>query len=169
MAALPLQTYGLENLHLFPVYQTREEYKQATGQEPPPFDPTKDFKAWFDPQAAANPKRKIVYENVIAYAANGVPLVGPDGKPMLEPLMIDRDFAGIVNIPPKGPGMLDPVGTGMEIPVPLRALAPEEELYLQFGGTVAVRNKTVAASMEPGFNSADRALLRAIAEKLGVK
>ncbi|MBI4903755.1 MAG: hypothetical protein HY820_08975 [Acidobacteria bacterium] len=169
MSALPFPTYSLENLHLFPVFQTREAFKQATGQEPPPFDPAKDFKAWFDPQAAASTKRKIVYENVIAYADNGRPLVDVDGKPLLEPLMIDREFAATVNIAPKGPGILDLVGTGHEIPVPLRAPDPEEELYFQFGGTVAVRNKALAVSLQPGFNQADRELLHKMAEKLGVK
>lgn len=168
MSALPFPTYGLETLYRFPVFQTREAFKQATGVDAPPFDPTKDFKSWFDPQAASNPRRKVVYDNVIAYAANGAPLVGPDGMPMLEPLVIDREFAVTVNIAMKGVGVLDEHGTGHDVPVPLRPLDPEEEPYLQFGGTVAVRNKTLFPVVDSGFSAADRALLKAIADKLGI-
>lgn len=168
MSALPYPTYGVEQLYLFPVFQTREAYKLATGQEAPPFDSARDFKSWFDPRAAANPRRKIVYDNVIAFAANGGPLVGTDGMPMLEPLVIDRDFAGTVNIPIKGTDVLDQIGTGHEVPVPMRVPDPEEELYFQFGGTVAVRNKALFGALNTNFNVSDRALLRAIADKLGV-
>jgi len=170
VATLPFPTYGISNLYLFPVYQTREAYRQATGKEPPPYDENKAVKSWFDPRATEDPRRKIVYENVIAYAANGAPLVGPDGKPVLEPLLIERDFAATVNIAPKAVGTLPDVNyTGEEIPVPLRALEPNEELFFQFGGSVAVKNKELFGKLsEGGFTAEDRMLLRKIAEKIGV-
>lgn len=169
MAALPYPTYGITHLHLFPVYQTREAYKQATGMEAPPYDQSKPIKSWFDPKAAANPSRKIVYDQVIAYADNGAPLASAEGKPMFEPLLIDRAVAATVNIPVKGREIPDQVPTGFEVPVPLRALEPDEELYFQFGGSVAVKNKKLFGQLETGgFTAADRALLQAIAEKIGI-
>jgi hypothetical protein len=169
MSALPYPTYGITHLYLFPVYQTREAYKQATGVEAPPYDPTKPLKSWFDPKAAESTSRKLVYERVIAYADNGMPLASLDGKPVLEPLLIDRLVAATVNIPPKGPNIPDAPTTGLEIPVPLRALYADEELYFQFGGSVAVKNKALFGQLEAGnFTAADRALLQAIAEKLGI-
>lgn len=116
------------------------------------------------------PRRKIVYENVIAFADNGAPLADSDGKPILEPLLIDREFAAVVNIPPKAPGVPDQPTTGIEIPVPLRPLAANEELYFQFGGSVAVKNKDLFPKSESGsgFTDEDRAVLRAIADKLGI-
>lgn len=168
LSALPYPTYGIASLYLYPVFQTREAYKQATGMDAPPYDTNKPIKSWFDPAAMSNPKRKIIYDNVIAFADNGAPLTGPDGKPVLEPLMLDREDAARVNIPIKAPGLPDQPVTGLEIPVPLRPLEPNEELYFQFGGIVAVKNTDLFGKLETGFSIEDRALLRAIAGKLGV-
>ncbi|MBL8178353.1 MAG: hypothetical protein JNK48_26995 [Bryobacterales bacterium] len=170
MSALPYPTYGLAHLYAFPVYQTREEYRQKTGMEAPPFDPSKPVKSWCDPAAAAATRRKLVYDNVIAMADSGLPLAGADGKPMLEPLMIDKDFAAVVNIPVKDfTGEIPEQKTiGVEIPVPLRALEEGEELYFGFGGVVMIRNTKEFEKIEVGFLHEDRLLLRAIASKLGV-
>ena len=170
MPALPVPSYGLANLYLFPVYQTREEYRQKTGTEAPPYDPTKPVKSWFDPAAASNSKRKLVYDQVVALADNGAPLAGPDGNPVLEPLLIERDFAAIVNIPVKdfsGRIQEQPI-KGVEVPVPLRALGADEELFFGFGGLVNVRNRKAFESIQVGFLHEDRLLLRAIASKLGI-
>ena len=160
--------YGISQLYLFPVFQTREAYRLATGMEAPPYDASKPLKSWFDPRALDNPRRKVIYENVIAYAANGAPLVGPDGKPVLEPLVIDKEIAAAVNIPRKGPGIPEQPVTGQEIPVPMRPLAANEEFFFQFGGSVAVRNTDLVDSLESGFTVRDRTLLKAIADKLGI-
>lgn len=170
MSALPYPTYGLANLYLFPVYQTREEYRQKTGMEAPPFDPTKPVKSWFDPTAASSTRRKLVYDNVVAIADNGLPLADTSGHPMLEPLMIDREFAAVVNIPVKDfTGQIQEAHpVGVEIPVPLRALDPGEELFFGFGGVVMVRNPKEFEKLEVGFLHEDRLLLRAIASKLGI-
>jgi hypothetical protein len=166
--ALPFPQYSIGNLYLFPYFSTREEYQRATGQEPPPWDPTRAPKYWFDPNAKNSRSRRVVYERVIAD-----PPAGPDGKPMLDALVLDRDEAATVNIPPKGTGFTNVPGADKpEVPVPLRELGPDEELAFGIGGTVVVRNKKLWAELEQGsgnFTAADRALLRAIAEKLGVR
>jgi len=170
MSALPYPTYGLHHLYLFPVFQTREAYQQATGMEPPPYDPTQPLKSWFDPSAHSSASRKIIYASVIAYAENGSPLAGPDGKPVLEPMMLDKNVAATVNIPLKGGGLPDEPTTGEEIPVPLRSPFSGEELYFQFGGSIAVKNTEMFQQLNgsSSFTAADRSLLEAIAAKLGV-
>lgn len=164
-------TYGVSNLYLFPVFQTREAYRLAVGVEPPPYNERIPIKSWFDPDAHKITRRKIIYENVIACNPdNGAPLADDAGKPMLEPLVIDVAFAGAVNIPFKAPGVPDKPTTGFETPVPLRPLTDNEELFFQFGGTVAVKNKAAFAQLEQlgKFTDQDRALLQAIAAKLGI-
>lgn len=167
MPAQSSPIYGLSNLYLFPVFQTREAYKKATGQEAPPYDPTKRLKSWFDPKALESPRRKIIYDNVLAANEHGLPISDANGKPMLEPLVIDREEAAAVNIPYKAPGVPDQPYTGPEWPVPLRPLEPNEELFFQFGNVVAVKNTETYPDLE-GFGPKDRALLLAIARKLGV-
>ena len=87
---------------------------------------------------------------------------------MLDVLVLTKEEAATVNIPPKGPTVANIAGAGVpEVPPPLRALEPSEELFMPFFGVVAVRNRDFMP-MEPGFNQNDRSLLRAIALKLGV-
>lgn len=163
--------YGLNTLYLFSVYQTREEYRTAIGKDAPPFDPAKPIKSWFDPKAGENARRKLVYENVLAIADNGAPLVDEKGKPFLEPLLIDREDAAAVNIPVKdftGKIQEQPTST-REVPVPMRALTENEELVLGLMGLVSVRNKAALDEQTTGFTLHDRAMLQAIAVKLGVK
>src|SRR5258708_22975289 len=93
MPALLQPIYGISNLYLFPVYQTREAYKAATGQDAPAYDPAKRLKAWFHPAALANPPRQIVYHTALSLAAHGHAIAAPYATPMLEPLLIDRDAA----------------------------------------------------------------------------
>ena len=166
MPALPLPKYGLDKLFLFPVYGTREEYQKATGQEAPPWDLSRPPKYWFDPAAAGNARRSIIYDNVIAYWPTGQPLRGPDGKPVLDSLLLSRAEAAAVNLPPflaNVPGTEVP-----QVPIPLRALDADEELDFDFGGIIVVRNKKFADQKEVGFTIQDREILRAIARKLNV-
>lgn len=160
--------YGLEKLHLFPYYQTREQYEAATGVVPPKFDGNRPPKYWFDPTAKDSNRRNTTYDQIIAYAANGSPLVSEDGTPMLEFLMLYKEDAMAVNIPPKGDGVANIFGSNKpEVPPPLRALRPDEELFFPFPGIVAVRIK---GTLEPdrGFTEEDRDILMAVARKLGV-
>lgn len=165
-----MTTYGLQTLYLFPIFQTREEYKAVMGIDPPPFNPFKPLKSWFDPKAAENPRRKIVYDNVLALADNGTPLVDLNGQPLLEPLLIDREDAAVVNIPVKdfSGRIQEQHPIGHEVPVPLRPLTENEELVIGLMGLVQVRNKA-AIEETAGFTAGDRALLLAIATKLGAR
>lgn len=172
MPALPLPIYGLESLHLFPTYQTRESYETATGQPCPPWDPNRQPKAWFDAKAMESARRNVVYDQVLAVNDRGIATAGSDGKPMLDVLVLRREEAATVNIQRKrvlGMGEQD-YGSETDVPVPLRALDADEELAFQFGGTVCVHNKRLfeAQTAAGGFTAADRAKLDAIAKKLGV-
>lgn len=169
MSALPYPKYGIENLNLFPIYQTREDYRRATGEDPPPFDPYKPPKHWFDPAAriADTTRRNVIYDHVLALSESGTPIAGPDGRPMLELLLLTRADAAAVNIP--GPGdPRRPLPDGLPVPCPLRPLAEGEELIFDFGGIVMVENTAVHDAEAVMFSAQDRRLLRAIAEKLGV-
>ena len=160
--------YGIERLYLFPYYQTREAYQKAIGVEPPKFDGTKPPKLWFDPAAKDSIRRNIAYDRVISYAVNGALLFDENDKPLLEGLVLNKDEAATLNIPPRGLGMANIPGADKpEIPPPLRALAADEEFFVPFGGIVGVRIK---GTLEPdrGFTEEDRTLLLAIARKLGV-
>jgi hypothetical protein len=86
----------------------------------------------------------------------------------MELMMLNKDEAAGVNIPPKGLGMANVPGADKpEIPPPLRALRADEELFVPFGSIVAVR---VKGTLEPdrGFTEEDRSVLLAIARKVGV-
>ena len=166
MARLPYPIYGLEHLNLYRRYQTREDYQKATGVEPPPFDENRQPKYWLDAAAAASLKRSVVYDSVIATSLTGQAVPGPDGKPMLDVLVLSKDHAASVNIPPNFSNV--PGADVPEVPMPLRALEPGEELFFQFGGVVAVKNLELFESIKEGFTAADRALIQSIAKKLGV-
>lgn len=168
MPASQKYQYGLEDLYLFPYYQTREDYLKATGHEAPAWNPSRPPKAWEDLKAIQTGRRNVVYDFVIAYAKNGSPLVGDDFKPSLDLLVLQKDEAATVNIPPKGPTVSNIAGADVpEVPPPLRALEPNEELFMPFPGVVAVRNKDLQP-LEYGFNRNDRKLLQEIAKKLGL-
>ena len=160
--------YGIERLYLFPYYQTREAYQKATGVEPPKFDGAKPPKLWADPAAKDSIRRNMAYDRVISYAVNGALLFDDNDKPMLEGLVLNKDEAATVNIPPKGLGMANIPGADRpEIPPPLRALGADEEFFVPFPGIIGVRIK---GTLEPdrGFTEEDRTLLLAVARKLGV-
>ena len=166
MPALPYPTYSLDRLYLFPLYQTRDSYTQATGQEAPAFDPQRPPKYWFDPEAEKSLRRNVVYDTVVCYLENGGLLLDEAGKPQVESMILLKQEAATVNIPPNEtnvPGASVPC-----VPVPLRALDADEELVLGFGGVVLVRNKSISEDTTEGFTPSDRALLQAIARKLNV-
>lgn len=167
MAALPIPKYGLDKLYLFPYFQTREQYRLAVGQEPPPFDENRPPQGWYDPQMAQSSKRTVIYENVLAINEKGQPRRDADGNPFFEPLMMLRTEAATVNIPPKRSA--NEPGTGVpEVPPPVRELDADEELIIDFGGIVTVRNKKLNTEIPVNFSAQDREILRAIARKLNV-
>lgn len=160
--------FGIEHVFQFPYYQTREDYQKATGQEPPKFDGSRPPKYWADPEAKNTARRNMVYDRVIAYYSNGSPASDENGNPQMEALVLNRDEAATVNIPPKGIGMANIAGADRpEVPPPLRALHEDEELFFPFPGIVAVRIKG-SLEADRGFTEEDRSLLQAIARKLGV-
>jgi hypothetical protein len=166
MPALPFPKYGIRELYLFPYYDTRERFLAETGVEPPPFNPDKPPKYWFDPEAAHSQKRSILYESVLALNERGLVLKGEDGRPMLEPLLLKKEEAASVNIPLKEvanePGSFEPA-----VPVPLRALHGDEELAFDpFAGVVVINRKLMPEPVE--FSKFDRDLLIAIGRKLNV-
>ncbi len=166
MSALNYPIYAINQLYLFPVYMTRDEYKAATGQEAPAWNSDRAPKYWFDPAAKNAPRMSVVYNSVIATAANGVPLIGEDGKPMTDVMVLSKAEAGSVNIPPKAANVL-----GADVPVvqpPLRPLEPNEELFFSLGGVVSVKNIDLFSQLDNGFTVKDRKILLAIASKLGL-
>ncbi len=170
MSALPHPKYSITNLYLFPTYATREAYQAATGQEAPAWNPYRPPKSWFDPKARQSTSRRVVYEYALATDPDtGANTYDEQGKPRLDALVLDRDEAATVNIPPKGLGMTNVPGAGVpEVPVPMRALEPNEELFVDFGGIIMVKNRNLYAQLDSGFYSTDRELLQKIAQKLGV-
>ena len=162
---------GFDSLFIFPYYPTREAFEKATGLPCPAWNPNQPPKAWFDPKALESTRRNVVYENTLVYTEDGTIPAGPDGKPMFDVLVLTKEHAATVNIPDKTKGASTVPGAGRpEVPVPLRALHPDEEVYFIFGQTVAVKNKAAFADQTSqfSFRPQDRELLRAIGLKLGV-
>lgn len=158
-------TYGIGALYLFRVFQTREDFQRITGEVAPPYDPGRPPKFWYDPQAVSSTRRTVAYDPVLATNQSGSPLVGSDGKPMLDILLLSREEAASVNIWHDQSGQPRPQLP--PVPVPLRELRDDEELFFLMPQVVSVRDKSVEEN--PGtFTASDRKLLRAIAEKLEI-
>jgi hypothetical protein len=169
MAALPYPTYGVDKLYLFPYYQTREAYERATGCTCPAWNPKRRPQKWCDAGAANDPDDYVIYDRVLATDLNsGHVLSGADGKPYTRRLPLPREIASTVNIAPDAANVEG--ADQPEYPCPLRALEPNEEFFFDMAGfgTVAVKNTELYQANESGFSVADRALLKAIAQKLGV-
>ena len=169
---------GIETLYRFPVFQTREEYKQATGKEAPPYNPSLPVKSWFDPDPPKADEYGDVYYLGLALAADGrTPAVqAGSGLPFLRKFRIKAEHAGVVNIPVKkfdgsvqDPGSFSTLAA-LDVPFPCRNLLPEEELRFGFGATVQVHLKsTTAVPVESGATDPEvKALLVAINSKLDV-
>jgi hypothetical protein len=163
--AQPRATYSLSELHLFRTYSTVEEYRKATGENPPAYDPSRPPKNWFDPGALASPRRTVVYDPVLAIGPQGQILADADGKPMLDILLLSKDEAARVNLWHEQSG--HPAPTLPPVPAPLRPLRANEELIFLYPQLVVVRDKSVEAD-KGMFTAEDRALLRKIARKLAV-
>lgn len=150
---------ALQSLYLFPVYQTREAYKAATGKEAPAWNPAKPIKSWFDPFPPSPDEDGNVQYLMIALGKDKrTPAVGPDGKPYLRLTRIPAADATAVNIAAKefgsdtsvvDPGSLSPMAS-YDVPVPCRPLAADEEFVFGFGATVQVRKKISAPPPQGG-------------------
>jgi len=164
--ALNYPIYSISKLYKFPVYMTREEYQAATGQQAPEWNPDRAPKYWFDAAAKNSTRMSVVYDCVIATAANGVPLVGDGNKPVTDLMVLSKNEAATVNIPPKVANV--PGADVPAVPAPLRALEPGEELFFSLGGVVSVKNTALYSQLDNGFTVKDREVLLAIAAKLGL-
>lgn len=167
MTPKPSTGKPLASLFLFPYFSTREEFEKATGFAPPPWDPKRPPKYWFDPKALESPRRIVIYDNVLAISENGTLLV--DGRPALDTLVLPKEIAATVNIPPKGPNSTNVPGADQpEVQMPLRDLQSGEELVWRFPGVITVQTKLETEQQSTGWTVSDRMLLQAIARKLGV-
>jgi len=165
------QFYGLDALHIFPYFPTRESYRLATSQEPPPYDDSKRAKYWRDVNAlTADPDEPITYQ--VAYNSRGGFFTDASGAPRLGAMSLMPADAGVVNIPDKGVGMFPGTASGVEIQPPMRALLPNEKLVPQAGIANAQlriqRTDLTPPTLQPAtFTSDDRVLLQRIAAKVG--
>ena len=154
---------GIETLYIFGVYQTREAYKQATGAEAPEWNPALPIKSWRDEYPPTPDEDGNVEYLVLAIGADKkTPAVGSDGKPYLRKMRISATQAMRVNIPPKDfardarvvdPGSLSPTAS-IEVPVPCKLPAADEELFFAWGGRAEVR-KRVQTPVQAGGSSTD--------------
>lgn len=157
--------YGLDVAYTYPYYATAADYMKATGNQPPPYDPTKYPKYWMDPEAVGlSDDEQITYMVGYLGTTGGVKLV--NGKPALVRLNLMPSEAAVVNIP--GPGTF-PAGVVKPIErMPPIELLPNEELELQggpMGGTLLRIRRT---DLTDSTTMTDRQLLEAIARKVGV-
>jgi len=161
--AKPL-SYSISELYLFRVFGSREDYQRVTGEEPPAYDPNRPPKFWFDPKALTSTRRTIAYDPVLATTNEGVPF-SDQGKPMLDILLLTKEEAASVNIWHNQSGQPQPHLP--PVPVPLRELQENEELFFLMPQVVSVRDKNMVQDAGM-FTAEDRSLLRAIASKLDV-
>lgn len=166
----------------FRVYSSRTDYKMATGQDAPPFDAGRKIKRWFDPKAGADGLPEVIYQNNIMIRPDGT-FVLKNGSPVTRPLVLAVEEAKTVNLPPEDPSGNTSIQPGWgEISCPFRDLTEDEILVVAgaeagflSGKFIMIRNvklfeeERARQADEVGtFTSADRAMLRAIAVKLGV-
>lgn len=144
---------GTKPIHLFPYYQTREEYRAVTGKDAPAWNPHLLPKYWEDIGLSARNggKPNIEYQVIAVDPVTRNLVVDALGHYYLETMVIPVQEAENVNIPPKKAGVPDVVdpNTGRTIQgcvrMPVRALEMNEYLeWTAFGGlTVKVREKPV--------------------------
>jgi hypothetical protein len=113
---------------------------------------------------------------VLATNSAGAALTLGDGSPYTRQLGLSATIAAAVNIPPNVANVVEGASL-QEYPTPLAALKPNEVLLFDKVslGQVMVRDLTAwgqwlqsTNDTNPSVTSADRALWRAIANKLGV-
>ncbi len=170
-------------LFRFPHYNTQADYTRVTGRVCPAFNPAKRIKRWEDPAAATQRKDKVLQYLALAVdCETGVPLAmngDRDGQPYVEPFGMLAGEAATVNIPPDGATQENFVeGVGAQYPDPLKTLSATQALYFEAipgAKNVLVRDLVEYGRLAPQiaedagkFTADDRALLLAIADKLGV-
>lgn len=126
-------SYGVQQLALFKTY-TRESYRAAFGVEPPPYDPSRLIKTWFDSTAdTSHPENVAIYR-----------VIGPDpakGWSMRQLVLTARE-AATVNLPGEvryPPRLIPPTkasrGGGTINPIYLSLESEARELMAELGGS----------------------------------
>ena len=165
----------------FDIYGSHAEYRALTGKEPPPYDSTRKIKRWADPEALSQDLPEVIYPNNIMLKEGT--WIMRNGSPVLRPLVLPAEEAATVNLPPEDPSGHTSIQVWMEeVPCPFRNLLPGEiivptgaESGFNSGKFLAIRDvarfdaeQAKAADDSGKFTAADRAMLRAVAAKLGV-
>lgn len=158
------ETAPIQEITIFKVYQTQEDFKKDYPNETEIFDPSLPEKPWIDPLAfkdrTENPWKLYRYLIVKNPAK---------GSPYLEEIVIPAYLAGRVNIPPKqGANEINPA-LGI-IDTPVRALHQEEvlEKYGPMGIPIVVNTRIRKENeiKRDGFFASDRKLLLNIISRL---
>lgn len=159
------EVYGISALYLYPTYQTPADFEKATGLKAPVFEPAYRPKNWFDPAVdVCDPEADVCYDVVRVPVGQTQPRVVRACMPAFE--------AAAVNIPTGGASTVpDDPRARPQREVPVRALLGNEALVGTPFGVQVVNLDLRAARLktEGAFLPADRALLEAIARKLGVQ
>lgn len=165
--ALPYAKYTIDKLYILPFYPTREAYEKANGRSCPPWDSTRRPQRWENASALDCPDDFVIYDVLATdMKGNGGALTDANGKPYLRKLILPKEIAAAVNIPPGG------VLAGQaEYPPPLRPLDENEELFFDAASMGGLMVKNTDLYVDPHantFTQTDRGVLQAIARKLGV-
>jgi hypothetical protein len=159
--------YGVNAIALFKCYMTPAEYAAAFGEDPPPFDVSLRPKYWFDTSVdLSDPEGEAEYQIVVQdkktglYSIRTIHLaVAEAARPNIPSgaaVAGDDDFSRARNQTPRE--------------VPIRKLLDNEMLTSSpFGPSIVRTDKKEVIDEAAGrFTASDRALLKAIAAKLGV-
>lgn len=169
----------------FPICTDRADYKKQTGLIAPEFDSSKPLKFWWDAMAEeeADGLPEVVYQNNVMVKPDGTWALR-NGAPATKPLVLTVEDALNVNLPPEDPTGRSVVPAGhKQIPCPFRDLGPDEvlaiagaEMGFLSGKVIVIRNNKLFAeemaqqAEDSGkFTGSDRAMLKAIAAKLGLE
>lgn len=160
-------------LYQFPVFQTRDDYREVMGKEPPPPDPSIRRKNWMDPAYAHLTEEngeEVSYLILAVDPATNRPRLNADGRPYLVTTTMSAYVAGRVNIP-YGIANEFPAGTQImrfSYQPPVRNLHPDEELRMTPGpmGTVIVINRALQQETVSDYLRQIRELLDKIERRI---
>jgi hypothetical protein len=147
--------YGVSDLALFELFQTREDYTAKFGVAPPQFDEREKPKYWFDStvDAEGDPEGQVDYTVI----RNGA--ITPSR------ITMSNWEASRVNIPDSVQEGAAAVGPFVKKPwlQPVRNLLPGETLFVGFGGVTSVMRADLVVERDAEaqlFLPSDRALLK---------
>jgi len=155
------------------IYETREEYKQINGVDPPPYDETRYVKNWFIPEselvgplAPVGSQRVCMIPDVLACTTDGTPRIdAKTGKPYTESIFMAATEVVAVNIMENRSAEMDPakmkpdpkvIGTW---PAPIIPPGPDEEWVVMFGGVVDIRKKSDTPAPVSGSSGTSQAVM----------